>query len=376
MNSSSTNKITSLIIVLFLFSINLNAQDKTILDKVIFLPKFKSTRAAFLDIIYKKNIPILINFKFDKKKLIKQQVSLEGGNKLLDQQLDEILKETTLFYRIENNKTLFIDSEWSWLKQLKPIHKTYRLGNFYRMKEELVIFLKNYLKFYQHYGSLYEIKKSTNDQIIVTGNIHIQQSVELLLKRLMYSVKDYSRESLNLSFTSEDYFHKRKLELTPMKINGIEFLSLISKIYHLKIIINSPEIIKTLNDSKVIIRNKKVVVNKCFKQIKKQTKIEMFCQKNKGIFIQENRFQKRASLFNLEVKCYLLEPFLNSVGEKYIKKRIMDSINPLSWDKVENQIYFNNSLKILIVRTQNDNFTAIDKFFYDLGKKYIKRKKK
>lgn len=373
--NNKTLKLTSLLFVFLFITTTLNAKDKPLLDKKISLSKFKSTRAAFLDSIYKKNIPVFLNYKADKKKFLKQQVALEGGEKLLDKHLDEILKETNLFYRIENNKTLYIDSEWLWLKKTKPGHKTYQLGVFHKIKEEINGLLENYLIFYKNYECHFDIKSSSSDQIIITGNPYIQNSARELLKQLEYAVTDYSVESPNLSLKVKNFFKGKTLDLIPMKINSHEFLTIISKTYQLPLIFKSTDLLKTLKSTQIILANKVVNINDCFAEIEKATGLEFYYQKNIGLFVNEFRFQKLAPVLNLKVKCYYLSPFLKHVSEKFIKKSIKDSIQPKSWEKIENHIYYNSTIKALIIRCHKNNFTAIDQYFFKLGKKHIKFKK-
>lgn len=309
-------------------------------------------------------VDLRAGFKEDYSTLIK----INQEKILFYQHLDYILKDTNLFYHLDN-KTLFISSEWHWLTIEDSYLVEYDVTNLYNDNNSLKELLFQLLLPFEMVKCKFEVKFTNSKQFAIIGNQYIHFYIRSIITNLKKPVRDYSEKSLQLIFSAETYFEDKPLKISAGTLSAKEWLVLVGQLNNIKINFNNIHIANLLNETTIKIENEFETTCGLLKKITDQLKIKIHFQNEIGIFFDPDNMVKLSPIQKVQCKVYNIKHLTKKLNGSFICQNIKDEIKKEIWVYPENQIVYYKHLEAIIIICPPIVFPEIDDYFFQLSKK-------
>ena len=343
-------------------------QNENLLAAKIKSAKNNLTPKEILLQLKQPKLAVLIDLKAGQKDDYSKPISLPNEEMPLYQYLDLVLKDTDLFYHIEKD-SLIIGSEWLWLTKEDVYQNEYDISDLYNEKEEFKTLIASLLRPFDIVKCHYEINLIGSNKCTIRGNKYIHYYLRQFFLNLRKPIFDYSETSPTLIFTAESYFKNKGLNANHATLSGEEWLILIGQLNQVPIQFNNEKINKDLKSNLIKIEKENETINSLIEKIKLQIKENIYYQKSRGVFFQENLMIKRTPIQKIKFRIYNIKQFSDKVNGTYICQNIKDEIKKEVWVFPENQIIYYKHLEAIIVICPTEYFYQIDNFFYNLKNK-------
>jgi hypothetical protein len=374
-NPKKMTKIKSCITLFFLLSlISIDCQDKPLAPnfnslKITYLSDFAfCPRKEALTNLKLTNLSLLIDLKAGFKEDFTSVIKINQEKNLLYQHLDSILKDSNLYYHIDN-KTLFISSEWYWLTIEEPYQVEYDVTNLYNEKKDLKEILTQLLFPFEMIKCKFEINFINSKQVAIIGNQYIHNYIKSILTNLRKPTQDYSQKSPQLIFPAEIYFKDQPLKISPASLSGKEWLLIIGQLNNIKVNFNNTYLNNILSETLFKIENENATTSELLKKITEQLKIKIHFQNDYGIFFDPDNMLKLAPIQKVQCKVYNVKHLTTKLNGTFICQNIKDELKKEVWVFPENQIIYHKHLEAIIVVCPPHLFPEIDAFFLKLSQK-------
>lgn len=318
--------------------------------------------------IKQPNLSILIDLKAGQQEDYYKVLTIQPEEGPLYQFLDNVLKNSNLFYHIDNN-SLIIGSEWYWLTKENIYQNEYDISGIYNKKDELKALISKVLEPFDIVKCKYEINFINSRQCAITGNKYIHFYLKQFFNAIRNPIYDFDDASNQLISSAELYFNNKLLKTIPATLSAEEWLKLVGQLNSEAVIFNNEITRKNLKSKLIKVDKEDENIGVLLSKIKLETKENIYYQKGRGIFFNQDNMIKLTPIQKVKFRIYNVKQFTGKLNGNFICQNIKDEIQKEIWVYPENQVIYHQHLEQIIVIAPPLCFAEIDLFFYQLKKK-------